>query len=116
MARIIGKASDRPSQPMIAGKPKHHPAALAGGPGHRTHTGLRGQLGFAWEALADIPEFGQDLGGTDPAGARKGHDDLAVRQSCDGLLDLPRSASICAVSAAIAATRLASTPVTASTA
>ncbi|ESW78064.1 hypothetical protein X773_22020 [Mesorhizobium sp. LSJC285A00] len=52
--------------------------------GQRTDAGLGGTL-----VLAHVAELSEDLGGAaDAACAREGHDDLAVGQLGDGVLDV----------------------------
>ena len=66
---------------MVAGPAEDDAAAFAGLMGDRADPGLGGELGFGLEALSDIAQLGKDLGRADTAGAREGHDDLAIRQS-----------------------------------
>ena len=55
--------------------------------GDGADAGFGGELVVGGEALADVAEFGEDLGGADAPRAREGHDDLAVGELGDGVLD-----------------------------
>ena len=84
---VVGETGERRAQAVIAGPAEDDAAALARGVGDRTGAGFGGELVGGGEALADVAELGEDLGRADAAGAREGHDDLAVRRVGDGLLD-----------------------------
>jgi hypothetical protein len=84
---VVGEAGDRRAQAVIAGPAEDDAAALARGVVDRTGAGLGGEEVGGGEALADVAELREDLGGADAPGAREGHDDLSVRRVGDGLLD-----------------------------
>ena len=48
---------------------------------------IGGQVFFAVEALAHAAELGQELSGADASGAWEAHDDLAVLERSDVVLD-----------------------------
>ena len=87
VAGMIREAGDRPPETMIAGPSEDDAAALAGSMGNWADAGLGGELLFGLEALTHVAELGKDLGGAEAAGAREGHDDLAVGQFSDLVLD-----------------------------
>jgi len=87
VAGVVGEAGDRPAQTAVAGPAEDDPAALAGGVGDRADAGLGGELIVGREAFADVTQLGQDLGRAEASGAREGHDDAAVGQCGDPLLD-----------------------------
>lgn len=88
MTGVVGKADERQSQVLVAGPSEHNASAFAGGVGHGTDAGLGGKLVLRLEALAHVAEFSEDLGGANAACARERHDDLAVGQLGDGVLDV----------------------------
>lgn len=69
MAGVVGHASQRGAQTVIAGPAKRHSLALAGFCGE--------PLGVV-EALSHAPQFTQDLGGAYAPGARETHEDAGV--------------------------------------
>ena len=87
VAGVVGQAGDGGAQAVVAGPAEDDAAALAGGVGDGGDAGLGGELVVGLEAFADVAELGEDLGGADAAGAREGHDDPAVGQLGDGVLD-----------------------------
>ena len=91
MAGVVGEAGDGCAEAVIAGPAEDDAAALAGGDGDGSDAGLGGELLGGGEALADVAELGKDLGGADAPGAWEGHDDAAVGELSDGVLDAPVS-------------------------
>src|SRR6266508_2019635 len=87
MTRLIGEASKCAAQAVVASPAEGHRALLAGLVGHWRDTCFGSELSFGREALAHAAQFSQDLGGADAAAAREGHDDLAIGEACDGVLD-----------------------------
>jgi hypothetical protein len=87
VAGVVGEAGDCGAQAVVASPSEDDAAAFAGGVGDGTDAGLGGELVVALEALAHVAELGEDLGGTDAAGAREGHDDLTVGEFGDSVLD-----------------------------
>jgi len=90
MARVIGEAGDGESQVLVACPSEDDASAFAGGVGDGADAGLGGELVFGWEAFANVAQLGEDLGGADASGAWERHDDLAVGQLGDGVLDARR--------------------------
>src|SRR4051794_34801434 len=87
VARVVGEACDRGAQALVAGPPPSDAPGLAALVSDGSNAGLGGELPFGLEALAHVAELGEDLGGADPACAREGHDDRAVGQVGDLVLD-----------------------------
>lgn len=87
---VVGEAGDGGAEPMVAGPSEGDAAALAGSVGDGSDAGFGGELVFGLEALAHIAELGEDLCGIDAAGAGKGHDDLAIGERRDRVLDACR--------------------------
>src|SRR5512147_52933 len=83
---VVGEAGDGPSQAMVA-CPAEDDTAAPGGVGDRADAGFGGEVVGAKEALAHIAELGEDLRGADAPCPWEGHDDLAVGQLCDSVLD-----------------------------
>src|SRR3954453_21910695 len=78
VAGVVGEAGDGSPEAAIASPAEDDAAALPGLARDRSDAGLGGELVGGLEALADVAELGQDLGGADPAGAREGGDDRAI--------------------------------------
>jgi len=70
VAGVVGEAGDGSPEAAVASPAEDDAAALAGLARDRSHAGLGGELVGGLEALADVAELGQDLGGADLAGAR----------------------------------------------
>ena len=87
VARVVGEADDGLAKTLVARPAEGDAALLAGCVGDGSDTGFRGELIVACEARALVTEFGENLRGIDATGARKGHDDRAVRMGRDGVLD-----------------------------
>ena len=84
---VVGEADDGLAEAVVAGPSEGDAAGFAGGVGDGSDAGFGGELVFGEEALADIAEFGEDLRSADSAGAGEGHDDPAVGELGDGVLD-----------------------------
>ena len=69
---------DSGAQPAIAGPAKGDAPRLPALVSNGTDACFRSELLLGQEALADVPELGEDLSGVDLAGAREGHDELAI--------------------------------------
>jgi hypothetical protein len=87
VAGVVGEAGDGSTQAVVAGPSEDDAAGSAGGVGDGADAGLGGELVGGLEAVADVAEFGEDLGGADASGSGKGHDDLPVGQLGNGVLD-----------------------------
>src|ERR1700739_1037503 len=106
MPGIVGEAGDGLSESVVAAlRPPSNDAthrwnlvgrlrpskddatAFARGVGDGTDAGFRGEMVVREVALSDVAEFGEDLSGSDTTSTREGHDDLAVGELGDGVLD-----------------------------
>ncbi len=87
MARVVGQAGKRCAQTVIAGPAEDDRLGLARCVGDGSDAGLGGEVLVAHEALAHAAELGQELSGADASGAREAHDDLAVLERSDVVLD-----------------------------
>jgi hypothetical protein len=83
----MGEACDCLSETAIAGAPKADAPALTRLSCHGADPGFRRELVRCWEPLADITEFREYLCSTQAPGAGKRHNNLAVRQIRNYLLD-----------------------------
>src|SRR5512144_2728370 len=84
---VVGEAGDGGAEAMVAGPSEDDAAAFSGGMGDRADTGPGGEVIGGGEALTDVAELGEDVGGAEAPGTREGHADLAVGQFGDGALD-----------------------------
>src|SRR5882724_9117339 len=84
---VVGQAGERGAQAMVAGPAEGDSSAFAGLIGQRSDAGFSGQMLVAGEALSIAAQFGQDLRGADTACAREAHQDAAIVERGDGVLD-----------------------------
>jgi len=87
MPGVVGEADDGLWETMVACPSEDDAAGFAGSVSDGADAGLGCELVFGLEALANIAELGEDLGGADAAGTREGHDDPAVGELGDGVFD-----------------------------
>jgi len=87
MPEIVSEAGNGFAKSVVARPSEDDASAFAGGVGNRANAGFCGELVIGEVTISDIAELGKDLGGTDTAGTREGHDDLSVRELGDGVLD-----------------------------
>jgi methyl-accepting chemotaxis protein len=87
MTRVVGHAGQCCAQPVVAGPTKRHGFGLARGVGNGRDTGLCGQVFVTVEVLAHAAQLGQDLRGADAPGARETHQDAAIVDRADVVLD-----------------------------
>ena len=88
MARVAGKAGQRPTQSLVAGISEDDPSMFSGGIGDGGDSGFSGELFLRRETSWIVAELGQDLRRVDLSSSREGHHDLAGVELCDGVLDL----------------------------
>ena len=87
VARVVGQAGDGGAQAVVARPAECDGLGLAGLVGQRGDAGLGGEVIVAVEALTHAAQFGEDLGGADASGAREAHQDAAIVEVGQLMLD-----------------------------
>src|SRR5215212_2682958 len=87
VARVVGQAGESCAQPVVAGPSEGDGLGLARLVGDGSDAGFGGQVLVAEEALAHAAELREDLRRADAAGAREAHQELAVFERSDVMLD-----------------------------
>ncbi len=87
VARVVGHAGQRGAQSVVAGPAERDGLGLARGVGDWRDAGLCSQVFVTVEALAHAAQLGQDLRGADAPSAREAHQDAAIVDGADVVLD-----------------------------
>lgn len=84
---VVCPGGERTTQAMVAGPAERDATGFTRLVGDRAHASFGGELGIGLEAFAHRAEFGEQLRGIDTPGAWEGHDEVAIGQCGDGVLD-----------------------------
>jgi hypothetical protein len=84
---VAGEASEGDAKPLVAGPPPSDHAGLSTLIGNGSQARLTSELLLGLEALPDVAELSKDLSGADAAGPGERHDDAAIGQLGDHVLD-----------------------------
>ena len=90
VARVVGKAGHRETKISVTSPSKYDAATFSRGVGNGTDASFSGELLFRRKAVSHVTQFREDLGRADPAGTRERHQNTAVWQFSDGMLNSGR--------------------------